>query len=128
MKVAVFWLRRDLRLEDNTALNHALESGKPVLPIFIFDANILEELPENDARVSFIHRTLESIDQKLKEQGSSLLCLKGKPEEVWKKLLEEYDIATAYTNKDYEPYASKRDSAVKKLLKKKDIDLHFFKD
>ena len=72
MKLSVFWFRRDLRLEDNAALHHALDSGLPVMPIFIFDRNILDELPENDARVNFIYNTLFSLNNQLRAHGSSI--------------------------------------------------------
>ncbi|WP_372945118.1 deoxyribodipyrimidine photo-lyase, partial [Muriicola sp.] len=72
-KVSIFWFRRDLRLEDNTGLMQALKGDVPVLPVFIFDPEILQELPENDARVSFIHSTLQDLRNRLKEDhGSSV--------------------------------------------------------
>ena len=74
-KVAVFWFRRDLRLEDNCALFHALNSEFTVLPIFIFDTEILSELPKNDARVQFIHQTLEKINIELQKVNTSLYIL-----------------------------------------------------
>ena len=128
MKISVFWFRRDLRLEDNTAFHHALSSGLPVLPIFIFDEDILEELPKDDARLSFIYDTLESINHTLIEKDSSLLCLKGKPEKVWQELITQYDVNQVYLNKDYEPYAIGRDQQIKELLEKNGIELHAFKD
>src|SRR6476661_2449600 len=128
MKQAILWLRRDLRLEDNTALLQAMASGFPVLPLFIFDENILKELPEDDARVSFIFHSLEHIHQQLEQKGSSLLCKKGDPLGVWKELINEYDIAQVYTNKDYEPYARKRDAAIEALLSKNGIPFHSYKD
>lgn len=128
MKLSLFWFRRDLRLEDNTALNHALASGHPVLPVFIFDKNILQDLPKDDARLFFIYNTLQSIHGQLKKHGSSLLCLHGEPEEVWKNLCSTYDIDGAYSNKDYEPYARARDQKVKNLLENKGITFHAFKD
>ena len=128
MKLAVFWFRRDLRLEDNTALHQALISGHPVLPLFIFDDDILHELPKDDGRLSFIYDTLASINQKLIEKESSLLCLKGKPEEVWEKLIHQYEISKVYINKDYEPYAISRDRKIKALLEINGIELHAFKD
>jgi deoxyribodipyrimidine photo-lyase len=70
MKINIFWFRRDLRLEDNTALIKALESGLPVLTVFIFDTNIIDELPPDDPRISFIHETLISINDELKKSGS----------------------------------------------------------
>ena len=101
MKVTVFWFRRDLRLEDNTALNKALSGDTNVLPIFIFDENIIDELPSDDPRISFIYNNLKSIDQKLKEHNSSLICLNGKPLDVWKKLIKTYSLEKVFVNKDY---------------------------
>ena len=92
MKISIFWFRRDLRLEDNVALFHALHSGFPVLPIFIFDENILQELPKNDARVNFIYNTLIAIHKKFIEWDSSLLVMKGDPYQVWEKLISKYEI------------------------------------
>lgn len=128
MKVSVFWFRRDLRLQDNTALNHALASEHPVVPIFIFDKSILRELPRDDARLNFIYDTLRSINDELVKKGSSLLCLHGKPLEVWQELTQTFDIAEVYINKDYEPYARQRDDEVQKLLEGKGIAFHAFKD
>ena len=128
-KVNVFWFRRDLRLEDNTGLHHALNSGKPVLPIFIFDSEILDKLENKaDARVEFIHKALSEIDNDLKLKGSSLLTLHGKPIEVWKKLISEYDIEEVFTNHDYEPYAILRDEEVKVFLSEHRIRFNTCKD
>ncbi|HPE55031.1 MAG TPA: deoxyribodipyrimidine photo-lyase [Bacteroidales bacterium] len=126
--IHVFWFRRDLRLNDNTALYHALNSGKPVLPIFIFDPEILKELPEKDARVTFIYALLNQINQKLEKQGSQLLIKQGKPLSVFKDLIQEFEIAAVYTNRDYEPYAIQRDQEVKNFLESKHISFHEFKD
>ncbi|MBN1599536.1 MAG: deoxyribodipyrimidine photo-lyase [Bacteroidales bacterium] len=128
MKISVYWFRRDLRLEDNAALLHALESGYPVLPIFIFDKNILQDLPKEDQRLTFIYSTLKSIHTKLKNWGSSLLCLIGDPREIWEELTEQYEISGVYINKDYEPYAIERDNKVKQLLLKRGIMLFAYKD
>lgn len=128
MKINVFWFRRDLRLEDNTALDNALSAGVPVLPLFIFDTNILEELPPDDARVSFIHYTLAGIDIELKRSGSSLCVHSGDPVEVWKKLIVSFDINCVYLNQDYEPYSIRRDRSVEDLLNEKGIKLIRFKD
>ncbi len=127
-KTAIFWFRRDFRLEDNTALNQALDSGFEVLPIFIFDTHILEDIARDDARLSFIHSKLESINNKLMSKGSSLLCLKGKPLNVWQQLIEKYSIAEVFINKDYEPYSKERDDKIKQLLENNGIPMHAFKD
>lgn len=127
-KVNIFWFRRDLRLNDNTALNRAIVSGLPVLLIFIFDTNITEELRVDDPRISFIYKKLEEINQKLESYGGSLYVLKGKPDEVWLQLVSFFDIYSVFINSDYEPYAMQRDSAIKTLLVSKGIELYEFKD
>ena len=127
-KVFFFWFRRDLRLEDNVGLFHALQSKYPVIPLFIFDDLILESLPKNDARVSFIHDSLLKISGKLQETGSSLLVRKGQTIDVWKSLLGEYDVKEVFFNKDYEPYAITRDTAICDLLEKNNIVSYSFKD
>lgn len=127
-KVNIFWFRRDLRLHDNHALHQALKGDFPVLSLFIFDTEITTELDKDDPRVSFIYDTLKDISQKLKAHGSSLLCKQGKPVEIFKELLQDYDIQSVYTNDDYEPYAIQRDKEVGELLQKEGISLHLFKD
>ncbi|WP_299001464.1 deoxyribodipyrimidine photo-lyase [uncultured Tenacibaculum sp.] len=127
-KVSIFWFRRDLRLEDNNGLHEALQSGNKVVPLFIFDEDILESLPKNDARVTFIYETLQNLDEELKKHQSSLVVKKGKPLAIWKKLTEEFIIEAVYTNKDYEPYATKRDKEVQDFLVSKGIIYNAFKD
>ena len=111
-QVSIVWFKRDLRLEDNTALNAALAEGKNILPLFIFDDEILEELPKNDARVNFIYDNLNKMHRQLREFNSSILIVRGKIAEVWSKLVDAYSIESVYTNKDYEPYAITRDKQV----------------
>lgn len=126
--INIFWFRRDLRLTDNTGLYHALNSDLPVLPIFIFDTQILYELPEEDARVNFIYQKLKEIDQKLKKEGSSLEVFFGDPLEIWKVITNTYEVKRVFINKDYEPYAIQRDAKVAEFLKQKDIEFHSYKD
>lgn len=124
----IFWFRRDLRLEDNTALFHALNSSEVVLPIFIFDETILSQLPKNDARVTFIHQQLEKIQKQLHDIGKSIAIFHGKPTEVFTKLIGENQIKTIYTNHDYEPYARKRDLELNHLFKDNNIEFKTSKD
>ncbi len=128
MKISIFWFRRDLRLEDNIALYESISLKKNVLPIFIFDDNILNELPNDDPRVNFIYQTLFDINLVLQKHDTSLLILKGKLEDVWSKLIQKYTIESVFINKDYEPYAIKRDQKLREVLKSNGIELHSFKD
>ncbi|NRS89336.1 deoxyribodipyrimidine photo-lyase [Flavobacterium sp. 7E] len=127
-KVVFFWFRRDLRLEDNVGLFHALESDYPVIPLFIFDTAILESLAKNDARVTFIYQTLEKINADLNAFNSALLVKNGETLAVWKSLFEAYDIQAIFFNKDYEPYAIKRDLAIADLALKNNGAVSAFKD
>ncbi len=129
-KISIFWFRRDLRLEDNAGLYHALKSGVKVLPIFIFDTVILDKLVDkSDARVTFIHQELTALKEELENKyGSSLLVLHGNPLDLWKSLVEEYRPTEVYANHDYEPYAIKRDQELAYFFKDRDITFHTFKD
>lgn len=132
MEVALFWFRRDLRLEDNIALYQAVKSGLPVVPIFIFDEDILSDLREgeltSDKRLIFIHRQLNAINNQLGKWNSTLLTFHGKPLEIWKSLNEKFKVKAVFTNHDYEPYAMQRDKEVGEMLKSKGIEFHTFKD
>lgn len=122
------WLRRDLRIEDNTALHNALGKYDNVQVVFIFDDNILKDLPDNDHRVNFIYDTLEKVNQQLKTFNSSIICLKGTPEVIWKDLLKKEKINSIHFNRDYEPYAIKRDNSLLKLFKTHNINAYTYKD
>ena len=127
--VTIFWFRRDLRLDDNVGLYEALRGDHTVLPIFIFDSDILEKLPEDDARVTFIHETLQNIQSTLKEEhNSSIAMFHGKPIDIFKHLVDSYDIGAVYTNHDYEPYAKARDEKVASFLNENHIEFKTFKD
>jgi deoxyribodipyrimidine photo-lyase len=126
--INIFWFRRDLRLNDNTGLNKVLASGLPVLPVFIFDTNIIDELPADDPRVNFIYDSLFVIDKELRKTGSSILILKGDPLQIWKKLISEHNINEVYINKDYEPYSTERDNKIESLLAEHRISFRRFRD
>lgn len=137
MKPAVnlFWFRRDLRLEDNAGLFRALKDGHPVVPVFIFDRNILDELvtdgnPEDrkDRRLTFIHQALTKLGKQLEAGGSAIDVRYGFPEEVFRQLLQDYPVQKVFANHDYEPYAARRDAAVRSLLTKAEVSFHTFKD
>ena len=127
--VNLFWFRRDLRIADNAGLYHALRDKNPVVPIFIFDRNILDELEEPaDRRVEFIYKTIENLQEKLLKKGSTLDVRYGLPGDIFSQLLKDYKIEKVFTNHDYEPYASGRDKSISDLLKKNGASFHSFKD
>ena len=128
-EVSIFWFRRDLRLNDNAGLYHALRSGKPVIPIFIFDETILSKLEDkHDKRVDFIHRSLADLKLELQNLGSDLRIFHGKPIEVYNQLVKDYSVKSVFTNHDYEPYAQKRDLEISELLSEHGIAFQTFKD
>lgn len=127
-KTSLFWMRRDIRIDDNTALNKALASSQKVLILYIFDENTIVDLPADDARISFIHDSLKSVNDQIAQYKSSILCCKGTPIEVFRKLTEQYAIDAVYANKEYEPYSRKRDTDIDLFLKSRGIALFSFKD
>jgi deoxyribodipyrimidine photo-lyase len=127
--VNIFWFRRDLRLKDNAGLYHALKNGKPVLPIFIFDTNILDALEDkSDKRVVFIHTALEAIQYELIDMGSSLEVYHGTPVQIFTTLFKKYEIENIFTNHDYEPYALEREKLISELVHANGAGFHSFKD
>ena len=127
--INIMWFRRDLRLKDNAALYHALKSDHRVLPIFIFDIEILDALENKaDKRVNFIHDALSQMQLQLKKMGSSLEVWIGRPEKVFTDLLNRYNISKVFVNNDYEPYGIERDAIISAVLKQKNASLLSFKD
>ncbi|MFN8240315.1 MAG: deoxyribodipyrimidine photo-lyase [Bacteroidales bacterium] len=126
--VVIFWFRRDLRLEDNTGLWHALSSGYKVLPVFIYDRLILDKLESDDPRLGFISGTIDKINLKLLIVGTNILTLHDTPLNSFRRLLTDYDIKAVYFNKDYEPYALCRDKTISELLAGKGIPVFSYKD
>ena len=127
-KVSIFWYRRDLRLHDNAGLFHALNSGEKILPIFIFDVNILNKLPKDDARVSFIHSELTKMNQYLMTFNTCIQLYHGSPIEIFKSLVKKYQIVNVFTNHDYEPYGMQRDHEIETFLDSNQIEFHSYKD
>ncbi|MFA6278103.1 MAG: deoxyribodipyrimidine photo-lyase [Pedobacter sp.] len=128
-ETSICWLRRDLRLEDNAALYHALKGPHPVLLLFIFDKHILKKLENKmDARVTFIYQTLKTLQEKLIQKNTSIIVKYGIPEKVWAEVLATYNVKAVYTNRDYEPYATKRDDTLAEFLRSEEIAFPSFKD
>ncbi|MFM2268956.1 MAG: hypothetical protein RL757_2397 [Bacteroidota bacterium] len=128
-KINLMWFRRDLRLQDNAALYHALRAGRKVVPVFIFDKNILDKLDNrSDARVSFIHQTLSDMQVELQNMGASFHIFHGSIDEAWHFFSTHYDIETVFANHDYEGYAIRRDENIKTYLNSRNINFLTFKD
>ena len=128
-KIVIFWFRRDLRLDDNVGLMYALNSGFPVLPIFIFDKQILGKLQnKSDRRVDYIQQSLCRINNELHIHQSTLKTYFGTPLDIYRMVLEEYDVQAVYCNRDYEPQAIARDLEIKRFLADNNIDFFDFKD
>lgn len=129
MRVSIIWFRRDLRLQDHAALYYALKNNQNVLPVFIFDTTILNNLEDKyDKRVHFIRSALESLNTELQKLDSSIKVYHGEPVEVFKKIITEYSVASVYANHDYEPAAMARDEEVKILLQENQIAFNTYKD
>jgi deoxyribodipyrimidine photo-lyase len=128
-KISIFWFRRDLRIEDNHGLYEALKGEFPVLPIFIFDPNILLKLNSTqDARVEFILSALHAIQKRLLDQGSSLKVIHASPLESYEQLADQYDIQAIYCNHDYEKYAGIRDGSIQSWANQRGIGFSTYKD
>ena len=129
MKICIFWHRRDLRFHDNAGLAAALASGLPVVPLFIYDSDILEYLPTKaDARLTFIYDEVEKLAAAAETAGGAFLARYGRPVEVLEKLVQEFEVAAVHTNEDYEPYATKRDGEVGEMLRRHGVDFLLYKD
>ena len=131
--IAIHWFRRDLRLEDNSALYAALGEGLPVLPVFFFDREILDKLEPDDRRVPFIHLHLQAIEQRLQAHGSRMWVGYGGVQALWEQSLATWEAAglrvrTVFVNRDYEPYAQQRDRQMHAFLQARGISMRGFKD
>lgn len=128
-QVNICWFRRDLRLDDNAALYHALKAGKPVVPVFIFDRHILDELEERrDRRVGFIWEALLHMQQDLEKKGSTLDVRYGIPEEIFPEITRDYEVEKVFVSSDYEPYARSRDHKIAGIMKEAGVSFHSYKD
>lgn len=127
--ISLFWFRRDLRLEDNRGLFNALKAGLPVLPVFIFDSNILDKLSnKSDARVSFIYQQVESLKEKIEKLGGSFYVAHGNPMDIIDRITTELPVKHLFANKDYESYGKNRDDSIKESLENRNITFHLSKD
>ncbi|MEO9386549.1 cryptochrome/photolyase family protein [Chromobacterium phragmitis] len=125
---ALVWLRRDLRLDDHAAFYHALKHSRAALPVFVFDASILDALPRDDRRVDFIHQSLAALKAELNQLGGDLLIRHGQPRDEIPRLVAELGAEAVFCNRDYEPAARARDAEVAEKLAERGIAFHGCKD
>ena len=127
-KITLFWFRRDLRIEDNCGLFHALNGKNKVLPIFIFDKKILKKLPKQDARLEMILMSLNNIDLAMKTKRCSVGRFHGTPKTIFPELIKKWRVEKVICNEDYEPYATNRDAEIRQLLEKEGVVFEMYKD
>ena len=125
---SLFWHRRDLRIEDNCGLYKALKNGKQVVPVFIFDENILSKLDKHDARISFIYEEIQRVKNQYQNYGSDLLVYFGNPVTLIPEIAKGFDCNAVYSNRDYEPYALERDKKIFEILNQQGINFIGSKD
>lgn len=126
--LSIFWFRRDLRLHDNHGFFQALSKSKSVLPVFIFDINILDKIDENDRRVSLLFDRLKELNKELAKHNKKIHVYYGNPKSIFNDLLEKVPYEAIFANRDYEPYAIQRDQSIKTSMIKKKVKFRSFKD
>lgn len=126
--ISIFWLRRDLRLDDNHGLYRALKSGFPVLAVYIFEKSVLSNLADSDARIEFVLNSLNKIKEQLEEIGSSLEIFIDSPIGAWDEIISKYNVQKVFGNSEYEPEKIRRDEDVKQFLNSHQISFSLFKD
>jgi deoxyribodipyrimidine photo-lyase len=128
LSTAVHWFRRDLRLSDNAALAAALEHYDQVLPVFVFDSHLLRGSTVSPARLALLLGCLEDLDSHLRQHGSHLVVRVGNPEEELPRLAQESGAIAVYFNRNYTPYARKRDAQVERRLRAQGLQVEHFQD
>jgi deoxyribodipyrimidine photo-lyase len=113
---SIYWFRRDLRLQENTALNLALRESQEVICLFVLDPTIIDNVNAGEARLSFLFSSLENLAWELEKYGSRLIIRQGEPLQELTKLMQESKSSTLYFNRDYSPFARKRDEKIEREL------------
>jgi len=112
----IVWFRRDLRLSDHTALAHALESGAPIIPLFIFDPAVLSAARIGTPRLRFLLDALSSLDEGLRRFQARLIIRQGEPLSALRALVDQTQARALYFNRDYTPLAQRRDAQLQQAL------------
>jgi len=126
---SLVWFRRDLRDYDHAALYYALKTSQQVYCVFVFDTEILNNLPDkSDRRVEFIWESVKELKAALQQHGSDLIVLHGMAQHEVPQLAQALKAQAVFTNHDYEPSAITRDTQVAQQLQTHQIDFHHYKD
>ncbi len=126
--INIVWLRRDLRLDDNTAIQEALKSEKQVLLLYVFDKELVRNKSVNHLGLNFVYDQLQKLNNKLSSYKSSVLIKSGDPISALIEIFNKYQIKGIYANEEYEPYTQIRDKKVTELCIRNRVDIRFFKD
>jgi deoxyribodipyrimidine photo-lyase len=116
MTKAIWWVRRDLRLNDNQALTAALANAEHVIPVFVLDPVLLDSPDAGEKRVTFLFGGLRKLDADLRARGSRLIVRRGEPQAQLKALLSETGVTDIFAEEDFAPYALRRDTCVAEAL------------
>lgn len=128
-KKVLFIFRRDLRLQDNTALTEAVKNAETVFPCFIIDPRQAKEHPYRSAfGLTFLAESLLDLEEQIQSAGGKISFLEGDAEECIEALLKKKQFDAVYFNEDYTPFSRKRDDAIRKICKKHDIECITFHD
>jgi len=128
VRPVIVWFRRDLRVEDHAALYHASLSGAPIVPLFIFDTEIIKALPSDGAAFDFQAQCLRDLKRSLDKLGGKLILRKGRAKSVHSDLIKELLPSALYYNRDYEPSGRRRDAEIALLYESNEIEVRTFKD
>ncbi len=128
MRPIIVWFRRDLRVDDHAALFHASRTGAPVVPVFIFDTDVIDRLSSDGAVFDFQAEALRDLEQTIAKRGGRLILRRGSGPAVHRELIREFSPSALYYNRDYEPVARQRDEAVEALYRDMGIPVETFKD
>lgn len=124
----LFVFRRDLRLEDNTAFNEALRSGSSVTPVFFLDEQLMDRWQGATRRLAFMAQSLAQLARELDARGGALVVRKGDPGELLSRMLDQGDFSRVYVNRDYTPFARRRDGELEKVCMSKGVAFHAVDD
>ncbi len=123
----LLWFRFDLRLEDNPALATAIESGQPVLPVYIYDEKGEGDWPPGGASRWWLHHALADLAEQLSEHGLKLLLRRGDSLKCLRELCEETGARALYANRRYEPAAREQQDHVTEVMQADGIEVHLSK-